>query len=981
MTSNAPWSVKGIDPKAREAAKELARQSGMTLGEWLNHSIRQQGESLREDARASAPAPRGPKLAASGDISEALQRLTDRIEAAEQRSTLAVTGIDQSVRGMLSRLELSEREQVAVGARFEGALQETAQVQAAITARLARLEEQAAGPRSAEALKSLEAALGRVASHLYEGESRTRDTLADLKRDMGALGARVEAAERGAGGLADAVAARVGATLTERLEQAEARTSAAMRSLERSFAQLDLRLNTVEHEVDNGDVGEARQRLEKLAADLTARMEASRAELAAKLGETADGRFDRMERSISEMAAHIQESERRSAQALETMGQEVLRMADTLSRRVQGVEHRSADAIEQVGGEVSRVVGSLETRIGRSESAQAQALEKLGGEIARITERLTERIGSAERRSAQAIDDVGEQVSRVTERLNQRYDRASSDLAERIRQSEERTARLLEEAKDRIDQRLSDGQRKLSEQAAAPRPAPPPAAPPVYPDSGFSDPFAAPPFGQPLSAASMPPPVIYPDAAPFGQTFAPAGFTLAEPEFNAADMDAANNFPAVAEARSEADFVDDHVEPAAVYETVAEPEDDDDAYGAEPLSFAPEPARNLSTRELIEQARAAARNAAQAQDAGRKAKPGKAPKAAKEPKAETGRGGIPFVTRKKKNPARNALLVTGTAASVALMGLGYVMIDRGMKSGAETPMAAAPDGEFAGLETDTTPRAAIALNPTPLDGEAAAPGASATDMANAARMHAEAKRLLKAGDKGGLDMLRRAANLGYPDAQFDLGNYYETGRYGLAKDYAEARRWYERGAANGQSAAMYNLGMAYYEGLGGPKNIVAAAQWFRRAADLGHNDAQYNLAGLYRNGQGVERNAAEAYKWYLIAARGGSAQAQAEARGAADSVKAGLSPAAQTLAERAAASYVAAPANAATANLAGPATVLSLGSAQKALGKLGYYRGAEDGQDSTALRLAIRAFQRDQSIDATGQIDTATASRLTSYAR
>ena len=65
----------------------------------------------------------------------------------------------------------------------------------------------------------------------------------------------------------------------------------------------------------------------------------------------------------------------------------------------------------------------------------------------------------------------------------------------------------------------------------------------------------------------------------------------------------------------------------------------------------------------------------------------------------------------------------------------------------------------------------------------------------------------------------------------------------------------------------------------------------------------------------------------------------------------------------------------------GPATALSLSAAQKALGRLGYYRGAEDGQDSTALRLAIRSFQRDQGVVATGQIDTATASRLTSYAR
>ena len=47
----APWSVKGIDPKAREIAKDLARRSGMTLGEWLNSMIMEDGEE-RRDLRA-----------------------------------------------------------------------------------------------------------------------------------------------------------------------------------------------------------------------------------------------------------------------------------------------------------------------------------------------------------------------------------------------------------------------------------------------------------------------------------------------------------------------------------------------------------------------------------------------------------------------------------------------------------------------------------------------------------------------------------------------------------------------------------------------------------------------------------------------------------------------------------------------------------------------------------------------------------------
>ena len=39
MAAGAPWSVKGINPRAREVAKDLARRSGMTLGEWLNRVI------------------------------------------------------------------------------------------------------------------------------------------------------------------------------------------------------------------------------------------------------------------------------------------------------------------------------------------------------------------------------------------------------------------------------------------------------------------------------------------------------------------------------------------------------------------------------------------------------------------------------------------------------------------------------------------------------------------------------------------------------------------------------------------------------------------------------------------------------------------------------------------------------------------------------------------------------------------------------
>jgi localization factor PodJL len=211
MTAAAPWSVKGIDPKAREVAKDLARRSGMTLGEWLNRMIiegeGQGGDAPVADAFGGGAQDRAnrPYLHIAGDedapprieiaehpadevgrVAIALDRLTDRIEAAEGRSAAAISGIDQSVRGALTRLAQSEREQIAVAARFEGAVDEIKTEQTRAAERLRRIDAEAAGPRSAEALRALEGALGKVAGHLYEGEARTREAIAALEARLDA---------------------------------------------------------------------------------------------------------------------------------------------------------------------------------------------------------------------------------------------------------------------------------------------------------------------------------------------------------------------------------------------------------------------------------------------------------------------------------------------------------------------------------------------------------------------------------------------------------------------------------------------------------------------------------------------------------------------------------------------------------------------------------------------------------------------------
>ncbi len=72
MANSLPWSVKGVDPRTRDAAKAAARRAGMTLGEWLDHKIRDESEEAQPAMAATAP-PEQLDIAA---LSERLARLS-----------------------------------------------------------------------------------------------------------------------------------------------------------------------------------------------------------------------------------------------------------------------------------------------------------------------------------------------------------------------------------------------------------------------------------------------------------------------------------------------------------------------------------------------------------------------------------------------------------------------------------------------------------------------------------------------------------------------------------------------------------------------------------------------------------------------------------------------------------------------------------------------------------------------------------------
>jgi localization factor PodJL len=401
----------------------------------------------------------------------------------------------------------------------------------------------------------------------------------------------------------------------------------------------------------------------------------------------------------------------------------------------------------------------------------------------------------------------------------------------------------------------------------------------------------------------------------------------------------------------------------------------------------------MSTRDIIEQARAAARAAAaaDAKSIG-KAKPEKKAKAPKAAKGE--KTGTPLFSGfglAKKSKSRlgatvaTAVMVFGGAGALGAMVGGFLLLSADGSGATPTRVADAIAGRKADVEVtrpeaDTTPgqpRAAVALTTgaTPVQADASA-APVATD--NAKALFEDGVRRIETGDRAGLDTLRKAANGGYPAAQFYLSKMYEAGKGGVKLDMPEARRWSERAAAGGDPRAMHNLALYYFKGEGGPRNSTTAATWFRKAADTGLVDSQFNLAQLYESGLGVSQNPAEAYKWYVIAGRSGDATA----RSRANALRAQLTAEAQQTADRSALAFrPQTQTQTASLSAAAPVANGNLGVAQKVLSQLGYYQGPRDGVASPALRMAIAAYQRDQGLPASGSMDGETLNRLSVYAR
>jgi len=917
MRPGVPWSVKGIEPEAREAAKIAARREGKTLGQWLNEKIIDASDEEEADFAASVTSQ--PPASSSGNpmpqqalqidfspVTDALKDLVHRLERSERRSENALTGLDETLADMSTRLERAER----AGGREPGS---------GLDSTLAELRDR---------LEKSERGLER-AEHLNTDAMRT------VERGLRAISNRLEETERRAD------------EASKRVQTVGMETPETVRHLQTALTDISRRLDTTESAATT-----AREQAAQAVAALNTRNGASDDAVAA------------LERAIGNVVDHIESSDTRTAKALGGLREDLEKLEKAASEAKPGV---GVEAIQTLEGTISALqqnvtemvgrLGKVETDTHRDVEEIAGAIDHMGGrldtvrdaaiaaatdaairetagttqlvsqlehridEAHQLTAATQQRIEQSEQQSAQAIHTIETSVSDIAGQMREianlnangkevfaeplaALETAIEEMAERLQSTDQRSAKALakvEEVSDELLRKLDgsgasddiqqikasvetfDARLNLIEAGAKGT------------DASHELGFMAGAAGQDAQAglAPPPPPADWTGAAdegPFGPP--PESGQMGAPPF---------------EPHGDA--------PAGAANAFGEPPFPDYSAG-DPAANEPVMERN----DFLESARQAARAAAGS--AG--------PDNARSPFADDGTGERRALMSGGRKPL--ALIAAGLAV-VAVAGLIVVMMGGGPKEVAGPPdditvpadvMAElnTPTEDVSGADAfDQAPDGATAPDVTADDASTPPPdGTSDTaDAADAGRpparelpdvvspAQASAPANVPASSEQAVagtsingptsitprqdvdvaslpsstpaavptrQTLREAATNGDPSAQYEIGQRYANGANGLPQDNEQAAYWLNRAAEQGLAPAQYRLGTMFEKGIGVPENPTKARTWYERASAQGNVKAMHNLAVMQAEGAGGPQDFAGAARSFDAAALHGLADSQ-----------------------------------------------------------------------------------------------------------
>ncbi|WP_018149172.1 peptidoglycan-binding protein [Henriciella marina] len=510
MSNYGPWSVKGSDERAREAAREAAREEGLTISEYINRMLKMETGSAGGSVSGTPPAARdeeSPRYARGGGGSggdgeypgsaAAIQDLLRRLEAVEARSAVALSGIDRSILGLTERLEDAHRKADGISTNYDGVLDDIRTTHDALKTKVDSLEGSGGGRGDVKALKSLERALGKLASHVYEETSRQKDGTADVRK-------RVETGLEDIGSRLSGVEGRIDKTLDEaaerlarKVEQAELRTEGATKHLSGRFSELETRVaerlahaDTVAKRVDavetstSGSISSVESLVEALQArldraetatnDALDNVDQTYTALSARVSELAD-------KALPDTAAMLREHfESRFKGLSEELRSSIDTTRQQLAREIEdaagkAAKHEQVDAVRTSVANLSEAVDRKDVNTQAALGTMRQDLE-LSGKTSRVAlEELSRHVDTNWTASQAALDtlrqrfDSRDTVSvKTLEDLRERMDARQNELAEKIEAVSERavplaTVEAIQQAVGAIRQRLVSNEKTSSE--------------------------------------------------------------------------------------------------------------------------------------------------------------------------------------------------------------------------------------------------------------------------------------------------------------------------------------------------------------------------------------------------------------------------------------------------------------------------------------------------------------------------------------
>ncbi len=125
----------------------------------------------------------------------------------------------------------------------------------------------------------------------------------------------------------------------------------------------------------------------------------------------------------------------------------------------------------------------------------------------------------------------------------------------------------------------------------------------------------------------------------------------------------------------------------------------------------------------------------------------------------------------------------------------------------------------------------------------------------------KAKELIEKKDyTSAFPLLKKAAEAGSLDAQYNLGIFYENA-FGTIKNDSAAAYWFLKAARQGAAEAQFKVAYAYQMGVGLPKDVNKSFFWAQKCAWQGNPECMFNVIGCYVEGLGVAKNTDSMFVW------------------------------------------------------------------------------------------------------------------------